>query len=472
MKTKIAAALLLCTAVVGQPSLSYGKSNLTLLQDLSDAYAELAAKTTPGVVAIAIERVVTRRNNPCPGTPWGGPRFNQPQGEEQILPGTGSGVIVDYDGEHYILTNSHVVQEAVSITVELADARNFEAQVVGVDTLSDLAVLRIEAADLPAVPWGESADLRVGELVFAIGTPFGLEHTVTKGIISALGRDRFQKDYGSFIQTDASINPGNSGGALINGKGELVGINTAIMSGRDRGSKGIGFAIPVDLALDVLGQIVTHGEVRRGYLGAVIMPLDADFAEALGLKDTHGVFIDAVQPGRAAAKAGMEAGDVVLELDGVRMRTSTQFRSQIGATPPGTGVTLLVLRQGKEKKIKAELGELTQSAYASKAPEAEEPEQTGSLGLRSRNLTREDAEKYGYSEEGVIIAQVRKGSLAARKDLRPGDLLVRINYEEITSTDDYERAVDKLEPGKAALFELRRGPRTFFRPLRVPKKND
>lgn len=469
MKTRIAVIVLLCSAAIG-PGLVYGKSNLALLQELSDEYAELAARTTPGVVAIAIERVVTRRNNPFSGTPWGGPRFNQPQSQEEILPGSGSGVIVEHGGEHYILTNNHVVKEAVNIRVELADTRNFEAEVVGVDTLSDLAVLKVEAADLPAIPWGKSADLRVGEWVLAIGNPFGLEHSVSNGIVSALGRDRFQDDYGSFIQTDAAINPGNSGGALINVNGELVGINTAIISGRDRGNKGVGFAIPVDLALNVLDQIVTHGVVRRGYLGAGIRPLNADLAEALGMDNTQGVFIRDILSGGAAEKAGLEVGDVVLELNGERMRTSTQFRSLIGATAPGTKVTLLVLRRGKEKKIRAELEDRTESVLASAPAEKAEPEQTGSLGLRLRNLTREDAEKYGFAEDtGILISQVRKGSLTARANLRPGDLLVRINYEEIASTDDYERVVDKIEPGKAALFELRRGPQAFFRALRIPK---
>ncbi len=476
MKTNIAVLVLLCSAVIGQPGLVYGKSSLALIQDLSDGFADLVAQTKPGVVAIKTERVVVRRNNPFTGAPWGGPRFNQPQSQE-LQPGSGSGVIVEHEGEHFILTNNHVVKDAVSIRVDLADARHFNAEIVGTDTLSDLAVLEIDQDDLPAVPWGQSATLREGEWVLAIGNPFGLEHSVSQGIISALGRDRDRRrreleiaDYGSFIQTDAAINPGNSGGALINLKGELVGINTSIITNpRDPGSKGIGFAIPVDLALDVLGQIVAHGEVRRGYLGAGIRPLDPDLAEALGLENTQGVFVEEVKPGAAAEEAGLEASDVVLELDGTRMRTATQFRSLIGATAPGTKVRLLVLRRGEEREIEAELGELTESVAISPPSEETESEATGTLGLRLQDLTPEIAEKLGYEgQTGVLISRVQPGSQAARTGLSRGDLIVRINYREITSRDDFEGAVDGIESGKAVLFELRRRSQTFFRPLRIP----
>ena len=475
MKTHIAVISLLCSAMV-LPGMANATSNLALLQQLSDGYAELAARTKPGVVALATDRVVVRRNNPLFGTPWGGPRFNAPDSTEYRRPGAGSGVIVEHDGEHYILTNNHVIEDAESIHVELTDARHFEAEVVGADTLSDLAVLKIEAEDLPAVPWGRSADLRVGESVIAIGNPFGLEHTVTKGMVSALGRDRFRSsnsriaDYGSFVQTDAAINPGNSGGALINVEGELIGINTAIVStrGSDPGSKGVGFAIPVDLALSVLGQLIEHGEVRRGLLGAEIRDLTPMMAEALGLKSTNGVFLVTLTPDGPAERAGMRAGDVVLSLDGTVMRTMTQLRSRIGATAPGAEVRLRVLREGKNKTIEVELGELSESVFASAPAQEAQPEETGSLGLRLRDLTSEAAQKYGYEDEtGVLISQVRKGSQAARAGLRPGDLIVKVAYEEIETVDDFRKTIEGLESGEAVLFEVRRKGTTNFVPLRI-----
>ena len=448
-----------------------------MLRQLSDGYAELAARTKPGVVAIAAERIVVRRNNPLFGTPFGGPRFNVPDSTEHRRTGAGSGVIVEHEGEHYVLTNNHVIEGAKSIHVELTDARHYEAEVVGADTLSDLAVLKIEADDLPAVPWGRSASLKVGESVIAIGNPFGLEHTVTKGMVSALGRDRFRSghsqwtDYGSFIQTDAAINPGNSGGALINVEGELIGINTAIVSNPrnpDPGNKGVGFAIPVDLALNVLGQLVEHGEVRRGLLGAKIRGLDPMMAEALGLETTNGVFLHELAVDGPAQSAGLRPGDVILSMDGRTMRTVTQLRSRIGATAPGTKVRLRVLREGKEKSIDVELGELSDSELAS-APAQEAPEATGSLGLRLRTLTTEAAQKYGYEgETGVLISQVRRGSQAGRAGLRPGDLILKVGYKKVASIDDYQSVVDALESGEAVLFEVRRGPSTNFVPLRIP----
>lgn len=478
MKTRIAVILLLCATVVGQPSLAYGESNASLLQRLSDGYAELAARTNPGVVAIATERIFVRKNNPLFGNPFGGPRFNAPDSTEHRRKGGGSGVIVEHEGEHYVLTNNHVIEGAKSIHVELTDGRHFDAEVVGADTLSDLAVLKIDAEDLPAVPWGRSASLRVGESVIAIGNPFGLEHTVTKGMVSALGRDRFRSghsvltDYGSFIQTDAAINPGNSGGALINVEGELIGINTAIASNPrnpDPGSKGVGFAIPVDLALNVLSQLVEHGEVRRGLLGAMIKDLDPMLAEALGLETTNGVFVRQLTADGPAENAGLRPGDVIMTMDGAPMHSVTELRSRIGTTAPGTEVSFRVLREGKERTMDVELGELSESMFASSPAQELQPEETGSLGLRLRTLTSEAAEKYGYEgETGVLISQVRRGSQAARARLRPGDLILKVAYKKVESIDDYQGIIDSLESGEAILFEVRRDRSTNFVPMRIP----
>ena len=443
--------------------------SLHQLQALSDGFASVAAEVKPGVVAIVSEHTVSSRgHSPFRGTPW--EHFfempEQPQREHR-RPGQGSGVIVDYEGEHYILTNYHVVRAADEIRVELTDERHFEAEVVGADSLSDLAVLKIEAEDLPAVAWGKSSELRVGEWVMAIGNPFALEHTVTSGIISALGRARFGAEYGSFIQTDAAINPGNSGGALVNLRGELVGINTAIYS-QSGGYMGIGFAIPVDLTRTVLAQLVEHGEVRRGLLGVTIADVGATTSEALGMEDTQGVLVTSVTPDGPADQAGVKAGDVLLAIDGERMRDQTQLKSRIGATAPETRVNLRILRKKREKTIAVTLGQLTEGAIAAATGQTE-PTPESTLGMRLQELTPETARRYGHDgESGVLVAEVLRRSEAALAGLRPGDLIVEVNQVPVATIGDYEDAMEDLESGDAVLFLIQRRGRHIFITLRLP----
>jgi len=446
------------------------EGSLRQLQALSDGFASVAAEVKPGVVAIVSEHTVSsRRRSPLEGTPW--EHFfempQHPQREHRRPPGQGSGVIVEYEDKHYILTNYHVVRAADAIRVELTDERHFEAEVVGTDSLSDLAVLRVEADDLPAISWGKSSDLKVGEWVLAIGNPFALEHTVTSGIVSALGRARFGAEYGSFIQTDAAINPGNSGGALVNLRGELVGINTAIYS-QSGGYMGIGFAIPVDLTRAVLAQLVEHGEVRRGLLGVTIGDVSATTAEALGMEDTQGVLVTSVTPDGPADQAGVTAGDVILAIDGERMRDQTQLKSRIGATSPDTRVKLRILRKKREKAITVTLGQLTERAIAAATGETEStPEST--LGMRLQELTPELARRYRHDgASGVIVAEVRRGSEADRGGLRPRDLILEVNQRFVGTIGDYEEAMADLESGDAALFLISRRGRQFFISLRLP----
>ena len=291
---------ILSLAVVGNARAS---ENLQFLRQMSDGFAEVVAQVKPGVVKITTEGTVNvEGRSPWRGTPWED-FFDRPR----ELEGQGSGVRVNFNGDQYILTNNHVIRHADNIRVETTDSRFFEAEIVGRDPLSDIAVLKVAAEDLPAVAMGDSDQLREGEWVIAIGNPLEFAHSVTTGIISALGRGRFSmSEYGSFIQTDAAINPGNSGGALVNLRGELIGINTAIVS-RSGGNIGLGFAIPINLVKGVVAQLVEHGEVRRGLLGVIIGNLDPLVAETMGLDRNHGVVIDEVTSGGSSRQSGRQS---------------------------------------------------------------------------------------------------------------------------------------------------------------------
>ena len=390
------------------------------------------------------------------------------QPRERQRDGQGSGVIINFRGGQYVVTNNHVIRDANDIRVNLSNSRFFDAEVVGRDSLSDIALLKIDAEDLPGVELGDSDGLREGEWVLAIGNPMGLAHSVTTGIVSAVGRDRFGGEYGSFIQTDAAINPGNSGGALVNLRGELVGINTAIVS-RSGGYMGIGFAIPVNLVQHVVGQLVEHGEVRRGLLGVFIGDLDPLVAEAMGLDNTQGAVIERVMEGKAADKGGVKADDIVVKVDGYPIRDSTELRSQIGRTAPGVEVELVVLRDGKQKKLSVVLEELTEDALASNTRSEEEEELQGPLGVRVQELTGDLAKKLGYDEDsGVLVSQVKSGSEAARRGLRRGMLIQAVNRTRIQSVDDFADAVAEIEPGSAFMMRIKAKGGTRLVGMRMP----
>ena len=423
--------------------------NLQLLRQMSDGFAELAAQVKPGVVKITTEGTEEGR---VFDLPWGrGRPFRAP---DQPRRGQGAGVIAEFDGRQYIITNNHVIRHADNIRVEVTDSRFFEAEVVGRDSLSDVAVLKIDAEDLPTMRLGDSDQLREGEWVMAIGNPLGLAHSVTMGTVSALGRKRFGAEYGSFIQTDAALNMGNSGGALVNLRGELVGINTAITS-HDGGNIGIGFAIPINLVTDVAEQLIEHGEVRRGLLGVRIDNLEPLLAEAMGLDNTQGVLITSVSPGRAADKAGVKRDDIVLEVDGQPVYNAVDLRSLIGRTAPGVEVELLVLRDGKQKRIEVELEALTEEVLATTAGTRDSDEARGPLGIRVENLKDEWAKRLGYEDEsGVVIVRVARGSEAAKRGLRRGMLIQAINREEVETVEDYKDALEEIEPGNAFMMRV------------------
>ncbi|MBT6147520.1 MAG: Do family serine endopeptidase, partial [Gemmatimonadetes bacterium] len=386
--------------------------------------------------------------------------FVQPRRPEgQIREGLGSGVIVSADG--YIITNNHVVATgrqrndvADRIIIDLADRRSFEAKVVGRDPLTDLAVLKIDVdVDLPYLTLDDSDDLDVGEWVLAIGNPFGQLHTVTTGIVSAVGRSAQLSVIEDYIQTDAAINPGNSGGALVDTRGGLVGINTAIVS-HSGGSQGIGFAIPSNLVKTIMEQLVEFGEVRRGMLGVFPDDIDIDMAAALGLERHEGALVEQVVEDSPAQEAGIEPLDVIIDVDGEPIAGAGALRAYVARNRPGTEVRVRLIREGRERTVTVTLAARPEKTAAATS----ETEQDERLGLRVRSLTDDVAERYGFEDEtGVIISRVSRGSRAAHAGLQSADLIVEVNRVPIASLEDYEDALEGATG--TALLMIRRATR-------------
>ncbi len=446
------------------------QETLGQLQKFSDAFAAVAAEVQPAVVTVFSEKTV-RTGSPHAGNPFGNDPFMQrffrqprPRERERRQEGMGSGVIVSPDG--YILTNNHVVDGADKIRIEMTDRRGFDAEIVGTDPKSDLAVLRIQADDLPSVPFGDSDSIRPGEWVLAVGNPFGLQHTVTYGIVSATGRGNLRlADYEDFIQTDAAINPGNSGGAMVNLKGELIGINSAIVS-RSGGYQGIGFAIPVNMARGIMSQLIKTGKVSRGFLGVEIREVDDETAEGLGVEARKGVLVVNVQQGTAAQEVGIKRYDVITQVNGEGVESVPEMRNRISQTPPGTAVKLTVLRDGRERTFKVKLGEV-ESEAADAEPASRKQDK---LGWEVQELTREIADRLGYEGySGALVTQVRDGSVGERKGLRRFDLIVEVNQQSIASVDDYVKEVSKVDPGQVLMLVVRRRTQTFIVAIRMPE---
>lgn len=389
------------------------------------------------------------------------PFFRGPQGErdpfrdfferffgEQIprefeQKGLGSGVIISKDG--YILTNNHVVEEADEIQVKLSDKEEYQGKVIGRDQNTDLALVKIEATrDLPAAVLGDSDRLRVGDWVIAIGNPFGLEHTVTVGIVSAKGRVIGSGPYDDFIQTDASINPGNSGGPLFNLQGEVVGINTAIVAS----GQGIGFAIPINMAKEELTQLRERGKVTRGWLGVQIQPWEPGLAQKFGLKEERGVLVGRVMEGEPAEKAGVQKGDVILEVEGHQVKDTRDLLSTVARLQPGQKAKVVILRDGKEKALFVTIGERPSEVETSAAPG---PPKEDRLGLSVQDVPKEMAEQLGLDRaEGVLVSAVKPGSPAAKAGLQRGDLIHEMEHQPVRNVQDYQRILAKA--GKESIL--------------------
>ena len=377
----------------------------------------------------------------------------------------GSGFVVDREG--YILTNNHVVESGDKIVVRLSNQKEFEAKLVGRDAKTDIAVIKIDAdIDLATAPLGNSDELEVGEWVLAIGNPFGLEHSVTAGIVSAKGRNIGAGPYDNFIQTDASINPGNSGGPLINLRGEVVGINTAIFS-RGGGNIGIGFAIPINLVKELLPQLKSKGKVTRGWLGVVIQGVTPAIAESLGMDQARGALVANVSSDGPARRAGVQIGDVIIEFGGQRIKESNDLPIIVARTAVGKEVGVVVLRDGKEVKLSVTIGELKEEEEEGVLASVKGK---GDLGLTVQRVTPQIAESLGLDRaEGVVITMVELGSPAEEAGLRRGDVILEIDRKSIRKLSDYQKAITKIKKGKGVLFLVRRGETTLFLALKTRK---
>jgi serine protease Do len=371
----------------------------------------------------------------------------------------GSGVIVSPEG--YILTNNHVIDGATEVRVTLSDRRQLPAKVVGTDPKTDIAVLKVEGSNFPAITIGDSSKVEIGDYALAIGDPFGVGQTVTMGIISALNRGNLGiEDYEDFIQTDAPINPGNSGGALVNDRGELIGINTAILSGGSGGNQGIGFAVPVNMARQVMSQILDHGKVTRAYLGIMVQDVTPAISKAMGLKDMQGVLVGDVSPSGPAKKSGLQRGDVILELNGKSMTDSRMLRNAISMMKPDSTVKLKLLRNGNPTDATVTLGELPTTPEQAKS---EEGSSEGALeGVTLQNLDLDTAKQLGLpaSTSGVVVADVSPSSPVAMSGLRRGDVIQEVNHQAVKNVAQAEDAIRKA--GSNVLLLVNRQGNTMF----------
>jgi len=420
-------------------------------------WVQLARELKPAVVNVSTKRVEEGRRR-LEGSGDEQAPFNQFFGDQprRTVRSLGSGFIVNADG--YVVTNNHVVDGATEIKVTLADGRELAAKVLGRDPKTDLALLKIDATGLPLIALGVSTQLQVGEPVMAIGNPFGLEQTVTTGIVSATGRVIGEGPYDDFIQTDASINPGNSGGPLINSKGQAVGINTALVS-QTGGSVGIGFAIPIDLAKPVLTQLAAAGRVERGYLGVAVQRVTPDLAKSFKLEGPQGALVASVAAGSPAMNAGVKRGDVIVEYDGHRIARSDALPRVVAETPVGKDVALVVVRDGKPVTLSVKVARLAE------APErvVAESNTTAPLGLTVQTLTPALARQFGLHESaGVLVRGVEGASPAADAGVQPGDVIAEIDRQPVKSVDDLERAIDKRRPGSSTLLLVHRNGGDFY----------
>lgn len=437
------------------------KETIEILSKVGQATAEIVDAVKPGVVNIATTRTIKTQGgfDPFFDDPFFrrffGDRFKAPK--ERKSSGLGSGVIVDSNG--YILTANHVVQGSEEIKVTLSDKREFKGKVVGSDAMSDIAVIKIEASNLPVVKMGDSSKLRVGETVLAIGSPYGLSQTVTMGIVSAVGRANVGiADYEDFIQTDAAINPGNSGGALVNVRGELVGINTAIFS-TSGGYQGIGFAVPTSMAKAVMDSLINKGKVVRGWIGVAIQNLTPELAKQFNLSEDKGVLIGDVVEDGPADKAGLQRGDVIIEFDGKKIEDPNQLRNKVAVIEPGQEIGVKIIREGKTLEKKIIVGELPSEIHKP----AKGAYDNSLNGVSVQNITPELIERLGLPKKiyGVIIEDIDEESPAYRV-LKEGDIILEINRQKITSIKDYDKIVSKIKPGAEILLLIYRERTTIF----------
>ena len=463
--------LVLLLAPAPMPEPAAAQDSRGVLQSLQDAFVQVAQSVKPAVVNIA----TTQRPRPQEGRrpsqvpPFRGPfrdffgedffeRFfgERPQRERRSL---GSGVLVDKRG--YILTNNHVIEQADQIEVRLADKRKFSAAIIGKDSKTDLAVIKIDAPDdLPVARLGDSGRIRIGEWAIAIGNPFGLDQTVTVGVISAVGRsDVGITTYEDFIQTDASINPGNSGGPLVNIQGEVIGINTAIVAT----GQGIGFAIPISMAREIKDRLIAQGKVVRGWLGVGIQEVTEELALQFGVKPEEGVLVGNVMPGSPAERGGLKTGDIVQEFNGTRIANVHQLQREVAQSPVGSPAQVKVLREKKTVALTILLGEQPADLAAASEPAAPPSEAADNFGLTVQDLTPDLRDQLRLTEgEGVVVSGVEEAGPAARAGIRPGDVIAEANRAPVRTASEFARILTRLRPGQNLLLLVRRDGSSRF----------
>jgi len=491
--TPVAAAAITAGALFAAPAFTQvapeeAAAARDTLNNLSTAFNDVASKASPAVVYIEVEKDFSREmrgNRMQQGVPPGrggqpvdprefferffgqpgGPGMPGPEGNAPTGPvpfGQGSGFVVSADG--YIVTNHHVVGEADNINVTFSDGRELEAKLIGTDPQTEIALIKVEGENLPFLSLGDSSGLKIGDWVVAIGSPFGLSHTVTTGIVSASGRGNVGiVDYADFIQTDAAINPGNSGGPLLNLNSEVIGMNTAILS-RTGGSMGIGFAIPVNMIKYIETELRNTGTVQRGFLGVNIQNLTRDLAEQLEVPSNTGILVSDVQEDSPAAKAGIQRGDVIVGFGGQPVGEIGSFRSRISTTQPGSEVVLTIVRNGEEIQKNVAVGTLAANAQVATAKNG--AGESRELGLNVQNLTSDVAEQLGYAgEQGVVVTGVAPNSVAARARLEQGDLIQEVNKQPVPNADAFSKALSEAK-GKVLLL-VRKGEGAMYVVLNI-----
>lgn len=464
------------TTIFSNKSASPYTYNFQIPKELSGestAFSEVVKVVSPVVVNISTSKIVERDTNPFSDLfddqffDFMEPHHKPKKWKERSL---GSGVIVSPDG--YILTNTHVVEKADEIMVTLYDQQNFKGKIIGSDPKTDIAVIKISIQNLPAIKWGNSDKIQVGEFVLAFGNPYSLSNTVTMGIVSAVGRANVGiADYEDFIQTDAAINPGNSGGPLVNIKGELIGINTAIFS-RTGGYQGIGFAVPSNMAQSVMSQLINKGKVTRGWLGITIQNFTPELAREFGLNKSTGALVTEILKGSPAEKAGIKRGDIITEVDGKAVKNVETLRNIIAQSKVGSRIQLQVIRDGKPNIFTVTITELPQDITQNVPGEPDEKspaEENALAGFSVMNLTQEIAKQLDISkdEKGVVIVRVEPYSAAEDAGLKKGDVIQEINKKSIKNIQDFNYIVSNVRKGDTLLLFINRGGNRFYITLKV-----